>query len=309
MKILFATDCSECAQNAAKFLAKFHFPEPYELIIASLYYDPTLAVNEHLPWANEWQDQETERVETAHDQIEAFLQNRCTSIKRIHRVGSPQRELPIIAEKEKADLIVVGAVGHSTVRRLLLGSVSDHIATHADCSVLVVRPGELESDETFKRIMVAYDGSEPANEMIDELKEYTLSKDAEISVATVLHEYEYLAGDTMAETIYKRQSEWFEKQRVDNQRAVKDLREHRYKVQSVVEQGMYPDDVLVNLATELNSQLIMIGDAGHTFWDELLMGSTTKHILRNAPCSVWISRHHRRPDSKESSSAKQTAHA
>ena len=43
-------------------------------------------------------------------------------------------------DEQKPDLMVLGARGLSTTRRLLLGSVSDGVLHHATCSVLVVRP-------------------------------------------------------------------------------------------------------------------------------------------------------------------------
>jgi nucleotide-binding universal stress UspA family protein len=39
-----------------------------------------------------------------------------------------------------ADLLVVGSRGLSTAKRLLLGSTSESLVTHAPCPVLVVRP-------------------------------------------------------------------------------------------------------------------------------------------------------------------------
>lgn len=43
------------------------------------------------------------------------------------------------ATQEKADLIVVGTRGMTGFKKLLLGSVSSGIVTHAGCAVLVVR--------------------------------------------------------------------------------------------------------------------------------------------------------------------------
>jgi nucleotide-binding universal stress UspA family protein len=43
-------------------------------------------------------------------------------------------------ERHPTDLLVVGSRGLSTARRLLLGSVSTALVTHAPCAVLVVRP-------------------------------------------------------------------------------------------------------------------------------------------------------------------------
>jgi nucleotide-binding universal stress UspA family protein len=43
------------------------------------------------------------------------------------------------AEKEKIDLIVIGTRGLSGFRKLLLGSVSSGVVTHAHCNVMVIR--------------------------------------------------------------------------------------------------------------------------------------------------------------------------
>ncbi|MEO9319858.1 MAG: universal stress protein [Nitrososphaera sp.] len=43
------------------------------------------------------------------------------------------------AEKELADLIVIGTRGQSGIKRFLLGSVASGVVSHAHCSVLVVR--------------------------------------------------------------------------------------------------------------------------------------------------------------------------
>jgi nucleotide-binding universal stress UspA family protein len=42
-------------------------------------------------------------------------------------------------DEKKPDLLVMGARGLSTTARLLLGSVSDGVLHHANCSVLIVR--------------------------------------------------------------------------------------------------------------------------------------------------------------------------
>ena len=52
-------------------------------------------------------------------------------------VGSPASAL--IERSSAADVVVVGAQGRSAFARLLLGSVSHHVATHARCTAVVVR--------------------------------------------------------------------------------------------------------------------------------------------------------------------------
>lgn len=44
-----------------------------------------------------------------------------------------------VAEQEGFDVIVVGSHGKGRLKRLVLGSVSEHVVHHAPCPVLVVR--------------------------------------------------------------------------------------------------------------------------------------------------------------------------
>ena len=45
----------------------------------------------------------------------------------------------LVTAAEGADLVVVGSRGHGGFVGMLLGSVSQHVAAHAPCPVLVVR--------------------------------------------------------------------------------------------------------------------------------------------------------------------------
>jgi nucleotide-binding universal stress UspA family protein len=53
--------------------------------------------------------------------------------------GSAGTALIEIASERKADLIVVGTIGRTGLRRALLGSVAETVAKGAPCSVLIVR--------------------------------------------------------------------------------------------------------------------------------------------------------------------------
>ncbi|HLR69068.1 universal stress protein [Virgibacillus alimentarius] len=54
--------------------------------------------------------------------------------------GSPKIKIAKdIAKNFDADLIICGATGLNAVERFLIGSVSENIARHASCDVLVVR--------------------------------------------------------------------------------------------------------------------------------------------------------------------------
>lgn len=53
--------------------------------------------------------------------------------------GHAGSEIVTLAEKEKADLVMVGSHGKSQADRLLIGSVSTYIVTHSKVTTMVVR--------------------------------------------------------------------------------------------------------------------------------------------------------------------------
>src|SRR5262249_61767671 len=55
------------------------------------------------------------------------------------RAGDPRETLIEEARRERADLMVMGSHGRTGLTKLMLGSVSSHVMTHAPCSVLVVK--------------------------------------------------------------------------------------------------------------------------------------------------------------------------
>ncbi|VAI21982.1 unnamed protein product [Triticum turgidum subsp. durum] len=54
--------------------------------------------------------------------------------------GDPKEAICEAVEEMRADLLVLGSRGLGMVKRALLGSVSDYLAHHACCPVLIVKP-------------------------------------------------------------------------------------------------------------------------------------------------------------------------
>jgi nucleotide-binding universal stress UspA family protein len=53
--------------------------------------------------------------------------------------GDPARTIERLAQEHDYDTIIIGSRGLSGVARALQGSVSEHVATHADATVVVAR--------------------------------------------------------------------------------------------------------------------------------------------------------------------------
>jgi len=60
-------------------------------------------------------------------------------------VGEPVTEIVEVAEQHKTDLIVVGTREANFLERLLQGSVSQGVARHARCDVLIVHSADTKS--------------------------------------------------------------------------------------------------------------------------------------------------------------------
>jgi nucleotide-binding universal stress UspA family protein len=61
------------------------------------------------------------------------------TVQKHVREGDPAHVIIDVAEEQRVDLIVVGARGHSGLRRVMLGSVAGKLAHHAPKSLLIVQ--------------------------------------------------------------------------------------------------------------------------------------------------------------------------
>lgn len=53
--------------------------------------------------------------------------------------GSPYETIITASERVKADAIIVGTSGKTTIDRVLIGSVSEYVVRHARCTVIIVK--------------------------------------------------------------------------------------------------------------------------------------------------------------------------
>lgn len=78
--------------------------------------------------------------------IKALLKPYCeaagqhgVAVELIVKVGAPETQICAVAQDWGADLIIMGRRGLKGLSEALLGSVSNYVLHHADCSVLVVQ--------------------------------------------------------------------------------------------------------------------------------------------------------------------------
>jgi len=146
MKILLATDGSDYSKAAVKAVADRPWPEGSEVRIVSVMELP------FVPTADVWvlPDSYYDDLEKAakaqaeaavKDAVKEIRSGKAAGLEIIAETRSGSARSVILDEAEKwdADLIVLGSHGYSGLQRFLLGSVSHAVATHAHCSVEIVR--------------------------------------------------------------------------------------------------------------------------------------------------------------------------
>ena len=147
MKILLAVDGSPCSDAAVEEVARRPWPPGSEIqVLSAVEPAPTIA----LPEAYVAPEGYYERIEAMHQgRALAAVERATTRIRQAHgstlairpevHPGLPKEVILAEAERWGADLVVVGSHGYRGLMRLWLGSVSHAIATHARCSVEIVR--------------------------------------------------------------------------------------------------------------------------------------------------------------------------
>lgn len=146
MRILIGDDGSPYSDAAIDEVARRTWPERSEIRVVHAYEIPLAATTE--VWAlppdyyqrlDEAVRKQSETiVKAAVEKLRARLGN-SVKVEGKPVLGSPRAVLLEEAETWNADLIVVGSHGYPTWERLLLGSVSQAVVSHAKCSVEVVR--------------------------------------------------------------------------------------------------------------------------------------------------------------------------
>lgn len=146
MKILLAVDGSQCSDAAVEEVARRPWPEGSAVKVLTTYELPAPPTPE--TWAlplDYFTDLDIALQKQARNTVDRALQtlkpklDKSISLDAALLPGPPRTLILDEAESWGADLIVLGSHGYRAWERLLLGSVSQAVVSHAKCSVEVVR--------------------------------------------------------------------------------------------------------------------------------------------------------------------------
>lgn len=139
-KVLLATDGSENAEEAARFLSSFRLPDDVEITVLNVVRQQrrlslSASARRVLEQARRMNIEKAEQVVRVTRDCLAPGVRAATAV----REGEPAEEILKASSEIDADIIVVGSKGLSGIRLFLLGSVSQRICKYSERSVLLVK--------------------------------------------------------------------------------------------------------------------------------------------------------------------------
>jgi nucleotide-binding universal stress UspA family protein len=215
----------------------------------------------------------------------------CASLARSrgrHRVevrdGDPVDVLLAAVEDEHADLLVVGSRGVGGRPELALGSTSLHVLRAARVPVLVVpdrRPGAAAHALRLRHLLVGLDHSQASRAALELAADVAVSLGGSLSVLEVV---EYVPAFPLDEPTAARGRvrRWAAEATMALLEAeVRKVRARGVGVQVVVRSGD-PAATLLEVAHDVDADLVVVGTCGRGGPDELLLGSVARTVADRA---------------------------
>ncbi len=202
---------------------------------------------------------------------------------RTHVVGdtSPARALHRMAERERADLLVVGSAHRGAVGRVLGGDVALGSLHGSPCPVAVAPRGMADHDATpLRRIGVGFDGTQESRQAL--ALAVALAKSARVQL-------ELLCAATAPIPLFA-EAAWSDDAIVDYRLEAEELISRTLAELDVDAVGKAvvggPVETLVELTHRVD--LLVVGSRGWGPIRRILLGSTAARLIREAACPVLV---------------------
>jgi nucleotide-binding universal stress UspA family protein len=211
--------------------------------------------------------------------------------------GRAYHEICQLARQLEVDLIAISTRGHTSLKRLFLGSTAERVVQHATCPVLVVRErerdflrGDGKSDRgiQLKKILVPLDFSACSLVGVEFAVRFASHWDAQLVLfhAVPIHAFvpygDYGGRELPDITGYAQ-----DVAKQEMEQLISRLRTRGIKVEAAVELGSAAQEVC-DYAREHDVDLIITSTHGSTGLKHVLIGSIAEHIVRYAYCPVLV---------------------
>ena len=290
MKVLLAVDASPDSRWAAQVIKLLAEPPDLDVLnvvdleaLKHAYISPAMPAGYYELYRSEV----SEVAERVLHEMRAELAPYTSQIRLIADSGDAAESIIQTAEEARSRLIVLGQRGMTATPTFLLGGVSQKVATYAHCSVLIVK----ELLPSLDRLLLAVDGSEESNKVVQFLAKAPFKGPVRVTVVTV---WPGLRGELFG---HASKSEGLASAGETAQSLGEDLvhkvaaslRDGAYEVEAECLQGD-PAFAILDAATRHEAQMIVLGARGLKAIKRFLLGSVCQKVLVHALCSVMIVR-------------------
>lgn len=286
MRVLLATDGSKDARAAAEYLRDFPLPGDATIRVMTVVTLPPSALD--VPPVAAFNESLLAEGRRVVEEARTLLGPRAAVEERVVQ-GNPKEEIVRAAEEWPADLVVVGGRGLGGVKGFLLGSVSQTVARHVHCPVLVVKGRA----RPLASVLIATDGSDGANEAIRFLLSLPLVRNTKVRLLSAVESTPYPASaPKMIRAQLKGMIAQLERERraeVEKvlDRAARELKAKVTRLTRSMPTG-HPAREIVAAAASFDADLVVVGARGLGGMKRLLLGSVSERVLHHARCPVLI---------------------
>lgn len=289
MKVLIALDGSATSDVVVQEVLARLWPEHSEFALVTAI-DPFFFVRSPLLMAEAKQSAQDSLDESAQSLRAAGFQTTTEVV-----IDNPRQVLHKLADERRADLILVGSRGRSTIERLLLGSTAHAVLRHAHCSVEIVRarPESAMPDGQAMKILIPTDGSQLAEHALKSVAASPWPAGSQFKVIAC-PEFPILIGDfpsysqePIGEMI--KISEDHCQEAVEKASAILKAAGIAFQFE-ITEPKDTPAHAILAAAAAWKPDLIILGSHGRRGMDRLFLGSISESVAMHAHCSVELVR-------------------
>lgn len=289
-KIICATDFSDLSNHAVfygaslakEYNAKLYLCHVIDLSSATMYGEATYAFESQL----------THMEDYAHKRMERIMEKYDVEWEPRVTIGSAADEITRLAQEIEVDLAITATRGRSGLKRLVLGSVTEHVMRSLPCPLLTVHGADndpaLTKDNKIKfgRILVGCDFSSDSNLAL----EYGLGLAQEYQSALyIVHVLEPPSYKDLPKSVHDAREEIgrsLHKKLKDQLEALVPEEAYNWcKPKTRLLSGIAQEE-LVKFSDIQDIDLVILGVRGHSLVESLFVGSTTERVMRKAGCAV-----------------------
>ena len=286
--VICPTDFSSFSERALRYAVVFAKWFGADLTCLLVLADPFGAIRGHPP---RWIGADPTAKEKLRERLDLFAaqaDGARLAVQTAITEGEVPESILKVARRAPGSLVVLGTHGHGGFENLVLGSVTEKVLRKAPCPVLTV-PREPEREPAaaalVERILCAVDFSASSQAAFEAALDLAAPSGATLSVVHVLRELPAAEAPELAHFNVPEYRRLIEKEARNRLKAFVAGRPPGREAEIRILSGK-PWRRILQLAHEIEADLIVLGVQGRSAADLLLFGSTAHHVVRTAPCPV-----------------------